>query len=306
MDLGDGKFVLQWNDFEKNAGSTFGEMRKDQEFVNVTLVSDDDKQIEAHKVILAASSSFFDNMLRKNSHHHPLIYLKGVKGKVLVSIIDFIYIGEVTIKPEELEGFMDVGRNLQIKGLEASEERVDHKEYAIEKEMKLKTNPEPKIEPSNDLDVSFSEESDSKTDIGDSGDINIDKLEAEISRMIEKGGKKDFTHVKTGGKKSYTSKGYTCKVCGVEMPTRQKISNHIEGKHIKGYSHHCITCNNGKIFSSRVGLSVHQSMAHRSLSKGNSLRKEGVRTYWSKIVKEDTETFLPPAGDTQDDEDTLN
>ena len=287
MNLGDGKFVLQWNDFKTNASSAFGEMRSDQDFVDATLVSDDEQQIEAHKVILAASSLFFDNILRKNSHHHPLIYLKGVKGKALVSIIDFIYIGEVTIKPEELEEFMNVGRNLQIKGLEASEDKVDmdQKEYSIEKEMKLKTKPQPKIEPLDDLGVSFNEESDSKRDIGDSGDRNIHKLEADISMMIEKGGIKYFTHVKTGGKKSYTSKGYTCKVCGVEMPTRQKISNHIEGKHIKGYSHHCNICNNGKNFSSRVGLSVHQSIAHRSHTRGNSSRKEDVRTYWSKIVK---------------------
>ena len=78
-------------------------MREDQAFVDATFASHDNKQIEAHRVILAASSLFFNYMLTKIKHPHPLNYLKGVKGKAPVSIIDFICNGEVTIKSEELE-----------------------------------------------------------------------------------------------------------------------------------------------------------------------------------------------------------
>ena len=69
---------------------------------------------------------------------------------------------------------MIIARNLQFKGLEESEDKVDmdQKEYKIEKEMKQRQNHSQKYKPFNDLGVSFSEESDSKTDIGDSGDKN--------------------------------------------------------------------------------------------------------------------------------------
>ena len=45
-----------------------------RDFLDVTLASEDRKQIEAHKVILTVSSPFFQNLLKKNKHPHPLIY----------------------------------------------------------------------------------------------------------------------------------------------------------------------------------------------------------------------------------------
>ena len=55
------QFCLKWNDFSENVSLAFGSMRMDQDFSDVTLVCEDGKQIEAHKVILAAASPFFTN-----------------------------------------------------------------------------------------------------------------------------------------------------------------------------------------------------------------------------------------------------
>ena len=55
------KLCLQWNDFKENLGSSFLELRGDKDITDVTLVCEDGKQVEAHKVILAASSPFFIN-----------------------------------------------------------------------------------------------------------------------------------------------------------------------------------------------------------------------------------------------------
>ena len=119
MELNEGNFSLQWNDFEANTSSSFKEMRNDKDFTDITLVSDDHQHFEAHKIILGASSWFFSKVLKQNKHRHPLIYLRSVKGSDLVSILDFIYHGEVNIQQENLEEFMKVGGELQIKGLEA-------------------------------------------------------------------------------------------------------------------------------------------------------------------------------------------
>ena len=91
------KFCLRWNDFETNISSAFREIRDDKEFFDVTLASEDDSQIQAHKVIIAACSPFFRQVLRRNSHQHPLLYLKGVKFKELESVLSFMYHGEVNI-----------------------------------------------------------------------------------------------------------------------------------------------------------------------------------------------------------------
>ena len=66
------KFSLKWNDFEANASKSFRNLRKEEHFYDVTLVSDDQQFVSAHKLILSASSEFFKNILKLSSHSNPL------------------------------------------------------------------------------------------------------------------------------------------------------------------------------------------------------------------------------------------
>jgi len=111
------KFCLRWNDFESNVSSAFRDIREEKDFFDVTLACDDDSQIQAHKVIIAACSPFFRNILRKNSHPSPLLYLKGVKYKELVSVLNFMYMGEVNVAQDDLNSFLAVAEDLRVKGL---------------------------------------------------------------------------------------------------------------------------------------------------------------------------------------------
>jgi len=110
------KFRLQWNDFESNISVAFRELREEKDFFDVTLACDD-SQIQAHKVILSACSPFFRGVLKKNPHQHPLLYLKGVKYKELLSVLNFMYMGEVNVAQEELNSFLAVAEDLRVKGL---------------------------------------------------------------------------------------------------------------------------------------------------------------------------------------------
>jgi len=110
------KFCLRWNDFESNISGAFRELREDKDFFDVTLACDDD-QLQAHKVILSACSPFFRTILRRNRHEHPLLYLKGVKYVDLVSVLNFMYHGEVNVAQEELNSFLAVAEDLKVKGL---------------------------------------------------------------------------------------------------------------------------------------------------------------------------------------------
>jgi len=111
------KFCLKWNDFESNISDAFKDLREQKDFFDVTLACDDNSQIEAHKVILSACSPFFRNILRRNPHQHPLLYIKGVKYKELVAILDFMYMGEVNVVQDELNTFLVVAEELKVKGL---------------------------------------------------------------------------------------------------------------------------------------------------------------------------------------------
>ena len=110
------KFCLKWNDFEHNVSSAFNTIREEKDFFDVTLVCDN-SQVEAHKVIIAACSPFFRSILRRNPHQHPLLYLKGVLYDDLVSVLQFMYKGEVNIAQEQLNSFLAVAEDLQVKGL---------------------------------------------------------------------------------------------------------------------------------------------------------------------------------------------
>ena len=67
------KLCLQWNDFKENITALFGNLRHDEDFVDVTLVCEDGKQVEAHKVILASSSPVFQRILKINKHERDEI-----------------------------------------------------------------------------------------------------------------------------------------------------------------------------------------------------------------------------------------
>ena len=114
---------LRWNDFEQNITSTFGALRQDRDFVDVTLVSEDGQTIELHKVVLAASSPFFLQVLKKsNGSQHPWIMMRGTRFEDLAAIVDFLYFGEANVVQENLDGFLALAAELQLKGLSGKEE----------------------------------------------------------------------------------------------------------------------------------------------------------------------------------------
>ena len=91
------KYCLKSDNFQENVKSTFGALRSDKEFVDVTLVCEDAFQIDCHKAILATSSPFFSEILTKLNQPRPLIYLRGMREEDLVAILDFIYFEEVNV-----------------------------------------------------------------------------------------------------------------------------------------------------------------------------------------------------------------
>jgi len=133
---GSEKFCLRWNDFETNISEGFRELRQDKDFFDVTLACEDD-QIQAHRVIISACSPFFRNVLRRNPHQHPLLYLKGVKYRELLAILNFMYVGEVNVAQEELNSFLSVAEELKVKGLtQNNSDSSEQKETANKEQSK--------------------------------------------------------------------------------------------------------------------------------------------------------------------------
>jgi len=110
------KFCLRWNDFESNISLAFRDIREEKDFFDCTL-SCGSRQIQAHKLILSACSPFFRSVLKQNPHQHPLLYLKGVQFTDMQAVLNFMYHGEVNVAQEELNSFLAVAEDLEVKGL---------------------------------------------------------------------------------------------------------------------------------------------------------------------------------------------
>ena len=243
------KLCLKWNDFQENLNSVFGSLRQDNAFTDVTLACVDGKQLEAHKVILAASSPFFQNLLRnKNKHAHPIVYLKGMKSEELVAMLDFLYYGEANVYQENLDSFLAIAEEFQLKGLTGKLDEEEVKEenqraYIRPIQKPYKPKQTDSIETSSDIWM----QSDNAVAIPNNFSGDLRELDERVNSMMEKNG-------------NSTPTKHTCKVCGKEG-MRNDIRKHIEANHLEGV---CIPCNFcEKTFRSRKSLREHKLKYHK-------------------------------------------
>ena len=254
------KLCLQWNAFKENAIGSLGSLKDDKDFLDVTLASEDGKQIEAHKVILAMSSPFFENLLKRNKHPHPLIYMRGVKSEDLLAIVDFLYFGEANVYQENLDSFLAIAEELQLKGLMGkinNDEEIPTKAELPSQENKVRDYKQNISKSSTSFQYDINEEI---SNIGQeeravaltnhfSG--NLHELDERCNSMMDK----------TLKKHSNGRPLYRCKSCGKEAKNSH-LKQHIEANHLEGISIPCNICE--KTFRSRNAMTQHNTTYHKS------------------------------------------
>ena len=250
-----------WNDFQDNIVSLFKDLRSGVDFSDVTLVCEDDHQVEAHINILASCSTFFSTILKRNKHSHPMIHMRGIMAKDHDSILDFIYHGEANVYQEDLDTFLTVAGELQLKGLDGSQRETEDsiqelkeipKDKAIKYKKKSFIKEEVDIQPNNDF-IEYSEGS-IKDDLTSNAVVPIETgkiystnedLKTKTDILTERINEGDL-------KWKYAVRGKLTK-------TKQDISRHIE-THLDGVSHTCHQC--GKVCRSSNALRLHVSVYH--------------------------------------------
>ena len=267
------RLCLKWNDFEENVKMSFGSLRDDDNFIDVTLACEDGQQFEAHKVVLASSSPFFHKILRGINHARPLLYLKGMKSVDVGSILDFLYLGEANLDQDNLESFLAVAEELQLKGL------MGQKKYGsvggesgsdklFGKGRPTKTFTYDRKDPENFAKGVLDDVKETLPPFARDGtgsrtvavanspldEGQLDDLDGKVKSMMER----SLDMIANG--KSGQIRASICKVCGKEGLGRN-IKRHIEANHLEEqYSHHCNLC--GKICRSRNMLWEHKHKNH--------------------------------------------
>ena len=111
-------FSLKWESHTDYMRQTLHQMMTNTSLTDVTLVSSDQAYFKAHKAILGAGSSIFHDIVNQTSKtNDPFIFLRGIDGFILKSILSFIYLGEVHIEHEKLDELLKASKDLAIRGL---------------------------------------------------------------------------------------------------------------------------------------------------------------------------------------------
>uniref|UniRef100_A0A182MLR6 BTB domain-containing protein n=1 Tax=Anopheles culicifacies TaxID=139723 RepID=A0A182MLR6_9DIPT len=110
------QFSLKWNDYTSYVAGAFGSFRYEEDFVDVTLCCEG-RKIRAHKILLSACSPYFKEVFKENPCQHPVIIFKNVRYADLLSLIEFMYHGEVNVLQDQLSSFLNTAELLAIRGL---------------------------------------------------------------------------------------------------------------------------------------------------------------------------------------------
>jgi len=212
---------------------SFRELLDTGTLFDVTLVSEDEEHVEAHRVILASGSTFFRNILCKIKHPKPFIYLKGIKKDELKQIMDFVYTGEATVAKDQLENFLESARDLKIKGLE---KKADIKIENTQPDLKI-----PCLETPMFFNTETVQMQDDKPTY-ESKEMFASKENSDSNEIITKS-------LRTTNLKNKIMEGITkidglwhCTYCSKIFDTRARASEHVE-THLDGFSHTCGICN---------------------------------------------------------------
>jgi len=249
-----GDVILQWD--QHNRTRDIKLLWDRGEFLDVTLVCDDDDQVEAHKLVLSAASPFFRKILQRNPHSHPLLYLRGASKKDIQALVIFIYSGETQVMQDELESFMSLANNLQIQGLvgeyldvteDNNDEFVSHKEVMNS----AYKSAESTIEELTKCDAD-SEKNRVISQIDD--EISVEKSEriiritSEYDRILS-----DLVYRK--------ERRWMCNECpSYKTENKHHAIDHAE-RHIKGFALECKFCD--KTFTRKKSVRQHMGREHR-------------------------------------------
>ena len=253
------KFNLRWNDFQTNVAKSFGIFRNESYLHDVTLVSDDFKQIPAHKLVLSTTSEYFRNILQQTKQSQPLICLDGVNSEDLKNVLDYVYDGEVKIHKEELNKFLSIAEKLKLEGLLSNGNEDD-----VENEDKI--SPEATSDKTTNFDVepimvnNHPKKIKKRTRTHPLTETKLITYENRDNFSEEEHKQRLIDNVQVNSDRTAS-----CKICGKLFGGKDAKSNakiHVE-VHIEGLIYTCYLCD--KKFRSKSSLSMHRSRKHKNL-----------------------------------------
>ena len=237
--------ILKWRDFQANAAHSFENLRGTDNFCDVTLVSEDQRKVLAHKVVLAGSSQYFHNVLKNTNDSHPLLCLNEVQITELNYMIDYIYKGEVQVPQEQLDSFIKCAQRFQLEGMIQTQEETN-KNHNVDEKISCKV----KITKNQEAEPLKTEMTETKILAVQSGEFqDIEELEDKLEKMFHR-----LPDPPGGQIPRRPDLKYVCSLCGQKSRFKGHAKEHAE-THLKGQSFPCQNCT--KTYKSRNSFRSH-------------------------------------------------
>ena len=187
--------------------------------------------------------------------------MRRVKYDDLLAIMDFLYRGEANVFQADLDSFLALAEDLQLKGLLGKgDEKIEVDEKpstSISPPRTANTLKTLKRDPGLGREIKQLIADTNRTVAiipGADYPIDIVELDEKVKSMMEKSQNK----IANGQNGKWTS-AHKCKVCGKEGLGRN-IKDHIEANHLDGVAIPCNFCD--KTFRSRNALRQHSKQNH--------------------------------------------
>merc|ERR1712051_1067151 len=230
------KYDLKWKTYSDHLVGVFKELGEEGHFADVTLVSDDQIQTKAHKVVLSACSPVLKTLLVNNPHSHPLLYLRGIKQTELQAILKFMYFGETQIFENRINDFVSMAKDLEVK--EISEEQEEKEEDS-------------------DQGTNVNEDTEAIMEGNEQTEYEQDVKEEAIkpSALPVRTVAKQSRVVRTEGK-------YRCDECEAAYDDASCLRRHKQAKH-EGKTYTCDECD--AVYTDRSHLRTHKLSKHAGI-----------------------------------------
>ena len=209
------KYSLAWHAYTDHLKSMMKDLMMNEDFSDVTLVTEDKKHIKANISILGACSPVFKDILKKEKNSSPIMYLKGIQYSEMDSIIQFIYLGEATFYVERMDEFLAVARSLDIKELCNAKTETEDETPLWSPKSKIKEDPQYK---------------------GDNSSV-IRQYECEPCHNTYTTKQSLYVH----NQSFHQDFRYACDQCDQQYSQKSNLSKHIQAKHeeVKYACDHC-------------------------------------------------------------------
>merc|ERR1719508_509379 len=91
---------LNWEGHPQFSSEVLKNLLFDVNSSNVTLVSEDNKSVNAHSFVLSYVSPFFRDIFHQNPEKHLTLHLQGLKYESMVNLVKCVYLGQAAVRKE--------------------------------------------------------------------------------------------------------------------------------------------------------------------------------------------------------------